>query len=282
MSDQQVALVTGASRGLGAAIATALGRDGFAVAVNYARNRDAAEAVRSEIVAAGGRAEIFGADVTIENEVAGLYEAVTAGLGGIDVLVLNATGPQPSIAVDALTWRDVLDQLEFFVKSPLLLTQHVIPGMRERGWGRIIHIGSEVFELGTPGSSAYVAGPGARPGRHHRQSRRAGIHPHRTARRGLRRHACGLHGGRAARPHGSGGRRGRGGRVPRLGAGRLCHRPADRGERRQDTRLTFGAGLGRAAAVSWCRRRAQCRGTDSCWPTCRSPVLDSALSSAIS
>jgi 3-oxoacyl-[acyl-carrier protein] reductase len=164
MSDQQVALVTGASRGLGAAIATALGRDGFAVAVNYARNRDAAEAVRSEIVAAGGRAEIFGADVTVEDEVAGLHEAVTAGLGGIDVLVLNATGPQPSIAVDALTWRDVLDQLEFFVKSPLLLTRHVIPGMRERGRGRIIHIGSEVFELGTPGSSAYVAAKGAQLG----------------------------------------------------------------------------------------------------------------------
>ena len=164
MSRQRVALVTGASRGLGAAIAIALARDRVAVAINYARNREAAEAVQSEIVAAGGRAEVFGADVTDEGEVAGLHEAVEARLGAIDILVVNATGQQPTIAVEALTWRDVLDQLEFFVKSPLLLAQQVIPGMRERGYGRIVHIGSEVFELGSPGASAYVAAKAAQLG----------------------------------------------------------------------------------------------------------------------
>src|SRR5262245_42730541 len=164
MGKRRVALVTGASRGLGAAIAIALGRDGFAVAINYARNRDAADAVRAEIADAGGEAEVFQADVTDEDEVVALYEAVADRLADVDALVLNATGPQPSIDLQALRWRDVLDQLQFFVKSPVLLAQRVIPGMRQRGYGRIIQIGSEVFELGNPGSSAYVAAKGAQLG----------------------------------------------------------------------------------------------------------------------
>ena len=145
-------------------MAIALARDGVGVAINYARNREAAEAVRSEIVAAGGRAEVFGADVTDEDEVRRLHQAIAASLGGVDILVVNATGPQPTIAVEALTWRDVLDQLEFFVKSPLLLAQRVVPGMRARGWGRIVNIGSEVFELGNAEASAYVAAKGAQLG----------------------------------------------------------------------------------------------------------------------
>jgi 3-oxoacyl-[acyl-carrier protein] reductase len=164
MSRSKVALVTGASRGLGAAIAIALADDGMAVAVNYANNRSAAEAVRSQILDAGGRAEIFQADITDEAEIADLCDRVRATLGDIDVLVVNATGPQPSIDVEALRWRDVLDQLDFFVKSPLLLVQQVIPAMRQRRFGRIINIGSEVFELGTPESSAYVAAKGAQLG----------------------------------------------------------------------------------------------------------------------
>jgi 3-oxoacyl-[acyl-carrier protein] reductase len=164
MSRSRVALVTGASRGLGAAIASALARDGAAVAINYARNQSAADAVRSQIVDAGGRAEIYGADVTDERAVADLHERVRADLGDVDILVVNATGPQPSIPVESLTWREVLDQLDFFVKSPLLLVQQVLPGMRSRGFGRIVNVGSEVFELGTPKSSAYVAAKGAQLG----------------------------------------------------------------------------------------------------------------------
>ena len=164
MSRPAVALVTGASRGLGAAIASALARDGNAVAINYARNEAAAEAVRSQILDAGGRAEIFRADVTDEREVADLCQQVQNSLGDIDVLVVNATGPQPGISLESLRWQDVVDQLDFFVKSPLLLAQQVLPGMRRRGYGRIIQVGSEVFELGTPQSSAYVAAKGAQLG----------------------------------------------------------------------------------------------------------------------
>ncbi|BCJ34338.1 3-oxoacyl-ACP reductase [Actinocatenispora thailandica] len=160
----RVALVTGASRGLGAAIATALAADGAAVAVNYARDAASADAVVAAIEAAGGRAAAFRADVTDEAEVTSLHQAVVAALGEVDVLVANATGPQPEIGVESLRVDDLLTQFRFFAVSPLLLAQQVLPGMRRRGWGRIVQIGSEAFELGTPGSSAYVAAKGAQLG----------------------------------------------------------------------------------------------------------------------
>jgi 3-oxoacyl-[acyl-carrier protein] reductase len=89
---------------------------------------------------------------------------VGAKYGPIDVLVINATGPQPLIPIEEVTWRDCLDQLEFFVKSPLLLVQAVLPSMKERKYGRIIQIGSEVFELGHERFSSYVSAKGAQLG----------------------------------------------------------------------------------------------------------------------
>ncbi|TNY36911.1 SDR family NAD(P)-dependent oxidoreductase [Thermomonospora catenispora] len=159
-----MALVSGASRGLGAAIARRLGADGWAVAVNYRAGAQAAERVAEDIRAAGGVAEAFGADVTDEEQVRDLVERVTGRLGPVRALVVNATGPQPTVPLEKLTWRDHLDQLEFFVKSPTLLAQAVVPGMKELGGGRIIQIGSDVFERALPGMSAYVAAKGAQIG----------------------------------------------------------------------------------------------------------------------
>src|SRR5260370_22290693 len=68
------------------------------------------------------------------------------------------------IKLDELTWRDCLNQLEFFVKSPLLLVKAVLPKMKQRRWGRIIQIGSEVFERGVPEFSNYVSAKGAQLG----------------------------------------------------------------------------------------------------------------------
>ncbi|MEV4397146.1 SDR family oxidoreductase [Nonomuraea sp. NPDC049607] len=156
-----VVLVTGASRGLGAVIARRLAADGLAVAVNYRSDRAGAEKVVAEIRAEGGAAEAFAGDVTDEGQTADLVARVATRLGPVEVLVVNATGPQPSVAVEELTWQDHLDQLLFFVKSPTLLVQAVLPGMRERGRGRVIQIGSDIVDRKLPGMSAYIAAKAA-------------------------------------------------------------------------------------------------------------------------
>jgi len=164
MNAPAVALVTGASRGLGAAIARRLAADGWAVAVNFRSGTELAREVVEDIRNAGGLAMPFAADVTDEVSVINLVDQITTRLGSVEVLVANATGPQPTIAVEDLTWQAHLDQLEFFVKSPTLLLQAVLPGMKARHRGRVIQIGSDMFERALPGMSAYVAAKGAQMG----------------------------------------------------------------------------------------------------------------------
>jgi 3-oxoacyl-[acyl-carrier protein] reductase len=160
----RVALISGASRGLGAAIAIKLGRCGARVAVNYLTGQREASIVAGRIRSSGGTAEIFAADVRDEQQVSLLWKKVNETLGPVDILVVNATGPQPPASLENLTWQDFLDQLELFVKSPLLLVQSVLASMKERRHGRIINIGSEVFELGTPELSTYVSAKAAQLG----------------------------------------------------------------------------------------------------------------------
>src|SRR5260370_38115220 len=85
----------------------------------------------------------------------GLVNEVAQVFGEIDVLVVNATGPQPFLSIEEQTWESYLNQLEFFVKSPLLLLKQVLPGMKKRAFGRIINIGADVFELVTPRVATY-------------------------------------------------------------------------------------------------------------------------------
>ena len=159
-----VALVTGASRGLGAAIAHELGSIGARVAVNFYTNKVAAEQVCADIFERGGVAEPFAADVRDEHQVAEMIDSVRSKFGEVDILVINATGHQPLLSIEEQTWQSYLDQLEFFVKSPLLLLQQVLPSMKSRRYGRVIQIGSEVVELGNPRFANYVAAKGAQLG----------------------------------------------------------------------------------------------------------------------
>jgi 3-oxoacyl-[acyl-carrier protein] reductase len=164
MTQGRVALVTGSSRGLGQAIARRLARDGLAVAVNGLHGDGQAAEVARAIRDDGGTAEAFTADVTDEQQVARLVTAVAASLGPVDVLVLNATGPQPEGPLDDVAWEDHVAQLEFFVKSPVLVGRAVLPGMRARRSGRIIHIDSEVADRPPPGRSAYATAKNAQIG----------------------------------------------------------------------------------------------------------------------
>jgi 3-oxoacyl-[acyl-carrier protein] reductase len=161
---QRVGLITGSSRGLGRHIASRLARDGFSVAVNGLHDDAQAEETVREIRAGGGVAEAFAADVTEESATAELVHAVERALGPVDVLVVNATGPQPEAPFEQVTWEDHLAQLEFFVKSSVLLGRAVIPVMRERAWGRIVEIDSEVVDVPPPGRSAYVTAKSAQVG----------------------------------------------------------------------------------------------------------------------
>jgi 3-oxoacyl-[acyl-carrier protein] reductase len=164
LTRERVALVTGSSRGLGAAIARRLARDGLAVAVNSLRSDAQASEVVRTIRDEGGTGDAFSADITDERQVTELVAAVTDRLGPVDVLVLNATGPQPEASVADAAWADHIAQLNFFVKSPVLLGRALLPGMQARGFGRIVHIDSEVAHRPPPGRSAYATAKNAQVG----------------------------------------------------------------------------------------------------------------------
>lgn len=158
MEDLQskVALVTGASRGIGRAIAVALARVGADVAVNFRHRGDEAERVCAEIGAIGRRSIAIAADVSDSGEVARLVEATESGLGPIDILVNNAgvTRPQP---LDEITEQDWDEVLATNLKSMFLVTQAVLPGMRQRGWGRIINLSSVAAQTGGVVGPHYAA-----------------------------------------------------------------------------------------------------------------------------
>ncbi len=134
------------------------------MALNYFSSPEKAEALAAELEKSGARAAAFKADVRDEQQVKQMVAAVESKFGPIDVLVINATGPQPMLKLEELTWRACLDQLEFFVKSPVLLMQATLAQMKKRRYGRIIQIGSEVFDLGIPQFSNYVSAKGAQLG----------------------------------------------------------------------------------------------------------------------
>src|SRR5581483_2611879 len=137
----RVALVTGAARGIGKAIALALAQAGADVAVNYRERLDAAEAVASAVRKLGRRTVAVRADVSQGPEVRELVAAVARELGPIDILVNNA-GIAIRRGIDDLTEADFDRTLAVNLKSAFLCTQAVLPGMRARNWGRIVNISS--------------------------------------------------------------------------------------------------------------------------------------------
>lgn len=145
-------------------MAEALAVAGHRVAVNYFANEARAQSLCAELRGRGLTAEAFGADVREEAAVQRLVGEVEARFGPVEVLVVNATGHQPMLSVEEQSWQAYLDQMEFFVKSPLLLLQAALPGMKQRRWGRVIQIGSEVVELGNPRFANYVAAKAAQLG----------------------------------------------------------------------------------------------------------------------
>jgi len=135
------ALVTGASRGIGAAIAMALAEAGAAVAVNYRERADEADAVVAKIKEIGGRATGIAADVSQAAAVAKMVDLASSALGAIDILVNNA-GLAIVRSIDDLTESDFDRTIAVNLKSAFLCTQAVVPAMRAKKWGRIVNISS--------------------------------------------------------------------------------------------------------------------------------------------
>lgn len=160
----KVALVTGSSTGLGKAMAFALGRAGAKVAINYANNSARAEKTLAEFQAAGLQGALFRASVVDEAAVNGLVKDIEKKLGPVDIAVLNATPDQPLKPIEDYDWAFYQSMLDFFIKSPFLVTRAVLPHMKRQRWGRIINIGSEVFHLGVAPFTAYVAAKGGQNG----------------------------------------------------------------------------------------------------------------------
>jgi 3-oxoacyl-[acyl-carrier protein] reductase len=153
----RVAIVTGASRGIGSAIASSLGEAGAAVAVNYHRRRDEADALVAAITGAGGRALAVGADVSRSDEVEAMVATVREWLGPPLILVNNA-----GLTDTHKPWQQITEEewdrvLAVNLKSCFLTFRAVYPDMAAAGWGRVINISSVTYWLGRPNLLHYVS-----------------------------------------------------------------------------------------------------------------------------
>jgi len=154
--NNRVAIVTGGSRGIGAAVAVALARVGGDVAVNYHARADAANAICGEITGMGRKAIAVQADVSVAADVKRMIAEVEAKIGGIDILVNNAAIAHPR-KLEEITEADWDEVLTVNLKSVFLVTQAVIGGMRQRKWGRIINLSSVAAQTGGAVGAHYAA-----------------------------------------------------------------------------------------------------------------------------
>jgi 3-oxoacyl-[acyl-carrier protein] reductase len=143
----KVALVTGASRGIGQAVAVALAEAGVDVAVHYHTKQAEAEQVADEVRRLGHRAVVVQADVSVPQQVQSLAERVERELGPVEILVNNAAigQPMPLDQIGLDLWNTTLATN---LTSAFVLTQAVVPGMRQRRWGRIINLSSVAAQVG--------------------------------------------------------------------------------------------------------------------------------------
>jgi len=158
MDDLQgrVALVTGASRGIGAAVAVALAEAGAHLIINYRTRRHEAEKVCSEVRSLNQRALAVQADVSRSLEVKAMLMKVESELGPVDILVNNAGVTRPQ-KIEDITERDWDELIEVNLKSTFLVTQAVLPKMRSAQWGRIVNMSSVAAQLGGVVGPHYAA-----------------------------------------------------------------------------------------------------------------------------
>ena len=154
----KVAVVTGASKGIGAGIATALAAEGASVVVNYASSKAGADKVVAAITAAGGKAMAVGGDVSKAAEAKGIIDAAIKNYGRLDILV-NNSGVYEFAPIEAVTEENFHKTFNINVLGTILVTQAAVKHMSNGG--SIINIGSAVSRLTPPNSTVYTASKGA-------------------------------------------------------------------------------------------------------------------------
>ena len=157
--ENKVAVVTGASKGIGAGIAEALGAEGAAVIVNYASDKTGADKVVATIKAKGGRAVAVKGDVSKTADVVHLFKETRAAFGKLDVLVNNA-GVYKFSPLQDFDEAEYQRQFGTNVLGPLLVTREALPLFGEGG-GSVINVSSIVSRMGIPGSAIYAGTKGA-------------------------------------------------------------------------------------------------------------------------
>jgi 3-oxoacyl-[acyl-carrier protein] reductase len=136
----RIAVVTGASRGIGAATALALAEQGFRVVVNHRDSAEQAGEVVQAISAAGGEAMAIQADVTSPDDVARMFDEAQQRWGSVDVLVHNALIPFDVTSFVDLSWEQLGGKLDRELHAAFLITKAVVPGMISRGYGRLVYL----------------------------------------------------------------------------------------------------------------------------------------------
>lgn len=154
--DGKIALVTGASRGLGRAIALALAEAGADIAINYQRAAGPAKEVEQAVQALGRRALLLQADVSNAGEVSGMVDAVERSLG-VPLILVNNAGIARMQPLEEITEKDWDEILKVNLKSVFLVTQRVLPAMRAAKFGRIINLSSVAAQLGGVVGPHYAA-----------------------------------------------------------------------------------------------------------------------------
>jgi NAD(P)-dependent dehydrogenase (short-subunit alcohol dehydrogenase family) len=154
--DGQVAVVTGASRGIGRACAIELAKHGAHVVVNYTSNKEAADSAAKEIEAQGVKALVVQADVSKADQAKALIEAAEQEFGKVDILVNNA-GINRDRTVQRMSVEEWDSVIETDLSSMFYCTNAVVTGMRDRGYGRIINMSSIIGQMGNLGQSNYAA-----------------------------------------------------------------------------------------------------------------------------
>ena len=157
----KVALVTGASRGIGAAAAVRLAQAGAAVAINYHQNKEAAEKIVRQIVEGGGRGVIIQADVTRREEIERMVHATARELGPIDILVNNAYFPFQVGSLHELSWEDFHRAVEHELAAFFHCVGACLPAMKEKKAGRIIVVSTRLAQQPLPRMGAYAAAKSA-------------------------------------------------------------------------------------------------------------------------